>query len=58
VIAVGALEAWIAWLLTLLDAAKEGLEGTVQTGEHILQYLGVDVVVLQKQGLTGPFFVR
>ena len=53
IVAVGSLKAWIPGLLALLDAAKEGLKGTVQAGEHILQDLGVDIVVLRSHVLDG-----
>ena len=37
----------------LLDAAEEGLEGAVQPGQHILQDLGMHVVVLWPRLLDG-----
>ena len=55
-VAVGALEAGIAGLLTGLDAAKERLEGTVQTRQHILQDLRVDVLVLRPNVFDGGQF--
>ena len=55
-VAVSALEAGIPWQLTRLDAAKECLEGTVQAGEHVLQDLGVDVVVLGPNVFDGGKF--
>jgi hypothetical protein len=45
-VAVRAEETWIARRLARLDAPEECLKGAVQTGQHVLQYLRVDVSVL------------
>jgi hypothetical protein len=52
-IPVTSLEAGIPGLFPLLHAAKERLEGPVQPPEHILQYLGVEVVVLGPHRFDG-----
>src|SRR5215469_12651242 len=44
--AVGALQARIPWLFAILHPAEEPLEGAVQAGQHVLQDLRVDVLVL------------
>jgi hypothetical protein len=55
-IPIASLEAGIARLFALLDAAKKCLEGTVEAGEYILQDLGMDVVILWPHVLdTGQF---
>jgi len=45
VVAIRALEAWIARRLPFADTAEERLEGTIQPGEHVLQHLRVDALV-------------
>src|SRR5262245_39900642 len=41
------LEAGISWCLTVLDAAKERLEGSVQPGQYVLQHLGVEGAIFR-----------
>src|SRR5258708_3783072 len=45
VVAARPLEARIAWRLTRLHATEEGLEGSIEPRQYVLQHLGVDVVV-------------
>ena len=50
---VAALKPGIAWLLSCLDPAEEGGKGTVESGEDILQHLGMDVMVLWAYRFDG-----
>src|SRR5262249_49324217 len=53
IVAVGPLKVRIARCLTRLYAVEERLERSVQSGEHILQHLGVDVAVFGPHLLDG-----
>lgn len=53
VVVARALEARIAWCLTSLDPAEEGLEGLIQATQYVLQDLRVDLSIVG----TGSFQV-
>jgi hypothetical protein len=55
-VAALALETRISWLFSSLHPAKEGLECPVQPGQHILQDLGMNVLVLGSHVLDGGQF--
>jgi hypothetical protein len=47
------VEARIAWRLARLRPAEEGLEGPIQSRQHVLQHLGVDIMVFGAHVLDG-----
>ena len=53
VIAIATFEAGIAWGFTIADTTEEGIKGFVESFEHILLYLAVDVLVLFPKLLDG-----
>ena len=53
VIPPASLKARVARLLAGLHPAKEGLERTIESGQHVLQDLGVDIVVFWSFRLDG-----
>ena len=53
IVAVSAFEARIAWLLASGHTPEEGAHGFIQSPEHVLLHLGVDVLVFLAQPFDG-----